>query len=242
LPCETDREVVIAKGRRNALPAWRYVSAELQLLLGLVALDEMAESLAFSLNFGVALLATLTPGCPSTRDVVRNRISRLLKSKLKRDVAFIVVLEETWDGRLHAHGAVQADRDEMPRVDEALRAAGGNWTAVRGEDHQLHLAPIWSSCGWWDYLIKDLRRAGDRKANWIGWSLPAKRVATALHLQLRRWWTMNREDLVIRHSMHFYVGDVDLADDLAAWIASAARPSVSDITHAATAGALTRSG
>jgi hypothetical protein len=35
-----------------------------------------------------------------------------------------------------------------------------------------------------------------------------------LHVQLRRWWAINREDLDIQHSMHFFLGCILLADDI----------------------------
>jgi hypothetical protein len=213
-PCQTDREIVIAKGRRTALQSWQNLSPEVQVLFGLVALDEVMETLAFSLNLGTKFLDTLTAGSPSARDKVRNRIARTLKAKLGRKVAFIVVLEETHQGRLHAHGIVQATRDEQSKVDEALRAAGGKWTAAHGEERQLHLTPVWGAHGWWKYVLKRLQHQDDRRADWIGWSLPAKRAAIDLHRQVRRWWVFSRDDLTVRHSMHFYLGDESLAKEL----------------------------
>jgi hypothetical protein len=212
LPCKTNREIVIAKGRRTALPSWRNLSPEAQLLFGLVALDEKMETLAFSLNLGTALLDSLTPGSTAARNTVRNRIARALKAKVGRKVPFVVVLEQTADGRLHAHGVVQVSRDEQRQTDSALKLAGGAWTAARGETHQLRLTPVWGSCGWWDYVMKRVRRLDvDRKADWIGWSLPAKRAAVELHRQVRQWWALSRDDLTIRHSMHFFLGDASLA-------------------------------
>jgi hypothetical protein len=187
----------------------------LQLLFGLVALDEAMETLTFSLNLGTALHDTLTPGSTSARDTVRNRISRALQSKFRRKVAFIMVLEETHQGRLHVHGVIQATRDEMSTADAALRAAGGTWTAPRGEERQLVIKPTWGAHGWWEYVVKRLRRVdGSRMADWIGWSLPAKRAAIDLHRQVRRWWALSRDDLTVRHSMHFYLGDESLAREL----------------------------
>jgi hypothetical protein len=174
------------------------------------------ETLTFSLNLGTALHDSLTPGSTSARDTVRNRISRALQSKFRRKVPFIMVLEETYQGRLHVHGVIQATRDEMSIVDVALRAAGGPWTAHRGEDRQLVVKPTWGAHGWWEYVIKRLQGVDDaRKGDWIGWSLPAKRAAVGLHRQVRHWWTLNRDDLTVRHSMHFYVGDTSLADEFA---------------------------
>jgi hypothetical protein len=213
--CNPRRQVVLAKGRRTGVPAWRCVPADLQVLFGVLALADAGEAVAFTLDLGTKLLERLVAGTKTARDEVRNRISRDLKSQFGLDVPFVVVLEVNWRGRLHAHGVVGVGLKDEARLVAALRKAGGQWTATNGEHHQVKVTDMPCPVGWSDYITQSLLRLpAEQHGDWIGWSWPAIRAAKHLHDCVRSFWFRSRHDLDIHHSMHFLTGDTSLADDL----------------------------
>jgi hypothetical protein len=210
----TDRQVILPKGRRTGISTWRDISVDLKLIFGLIAMAETYDSLVFSLNLGEDLTSQLTPGSKDTRDIVRKRIADSLKSKFGYNIPFIMILEVEEQGRLHVHGALGLRHEDVAKATSALRRAGGKWTGA-GDKYQVDVQEMYDAVGWWTYITKYLRRQpAVEQGQWVGWSQPAKRMAKAWHEIVRNWWTENCTDLDIRHSMHFYLGDTSLADEV----------------------------
>jgi hypothetical protein len=196
---------------------WREVSVELKLIFGLIAMAEEHDGLVFSLNLGNDLASRLTPGSKDTRNLVRKRIADALKAKLGYNVPFVMVLETEEQGRLHVHGALGLRREDLASAVAALRVAGGKWIGA-GDKYQVHVREMYDAVGWWDYMMKHLRRKDPvERVQWVGWSHPAKRAAKTWHATVRSWWAENRDDLDTRHSMHFFLGDASLAGELEHW-------------------------
>jgi hypothetical protein len=167
-------------------------------------------AITFSLNLGTDLLARLQPGDRQTRNEVRERIVRSLKAEFGPGVPSVVVLELDRDGRLHTHGVVGVQTEDLHRVDKALRAAGGKWSAA-GPEYQLRLKVMYDPIGWWDYITKEFAKIDEhQRALWVGWSQTMKKITKNFYRGIRAWWLANEDDLSIRHSVNFFMQ----ADDL----------------------------
>jgi len=87
-------------------------------------------------------------------------LSRLINRALKIRLGlvpfywFIVDIEQD---RLHLHGAILASPDQFIPIEEAMRHAGGVWSATprSGDKHQFHFNPERCDYGWINYAINN---------------------------------------------------------------------------------------
>jgi hypothetical protein len=126
------------------------------------------EAHSVSLNLGVEVeSAALARGVGAKR-FLSDRISYHLDAALRRTSQFWFVLEETRPrpGRLHLHGEIECNSDELPRVREALRKAAGKWDR-HAVQYQVDLVPD-PDAGWVTYALKDQRLLGRRVRSRMG--------------------------------------------------------------------------
>jgi hypothetical protein len=98
---------------------------------------------------------------------MEDRIKRALEDKFGMGNVpdFWFVIESDTHERFHVHGAVVTPKgiaDAEDTVDDALRAAGGLWSAPGGHQHQQVHAPLRDPAWWASYACKELNVTADR--------------------------------------------------------------------------------
>lgn len=108
----------------------------------------------FSLNLNPDV-ASKALAQPSALDWLRRRVAHHLKREFVRTLPFVVVIEETQDGRPHLHGllTLPTDKRTLARARRALRRAGGG-----GMQKMAQVRPG-PDAGWAAYIGKDARLA-----------------------------------------------------------------------------------
>ena len=152
--------------RRYRMPApWRHISDLLRgfyLLAGIRTLGEPVY--AFSLN-PKPMRSSKAKTTSKAMNWLRRRVARRLQV-LDRPVAFVVAAEETTDThRLHFHGVVAVDDNEVDLARKALRLAGGEFEKVR--QHQAHTTPD-PDIGWMQYSGKEFFRTTPKMREILG--------------------------------------------------------------------------
>lgn len=140
------------KVRHRAPASWRDVSELCRLTFYGRALRSLGPVHAFTLNLrdDIELEALRQP---SPANWLRDRIKRRLEQALGRPVDFYLVIEDITDQgrRLHVHGAMGVNDNEVARARLALRRAGGEWKEMR--QHQAETKPD-PDDGWPAYCAK----------------------------------------------------------------------------------------
>lgn len=151
--------------RAHRVPAdWRDASPLLTAHYVHLALRTFGPVHSFSLNLRPDVEAQARLQADEC-DWLYRRIARELKKALGRKVEFVMMVEETddWTHRLHVHGEVQCSADEAKAARKALRAAGGEWKAVR--QHQAHTDEN-PDDGWIGYCAKGFWKFDPHTRRW----------------------------------------------------------------------------
>ncbi len=101
---------------------------------------------------------------------------------------FFFVLENTPRDRLHLHGVVDVNPNEIAKLRVALIKAGGKWKSSRSGERQLHTKGMWKPRGWAKYIFKTLRGLPPAHVKaLVGWSRPMTQAGVTLYDQLREF-------------------------------------------------------
>ena len=152
----TKREKAAAKDTRKA-PAWRYTTEIARGHAAIRAVSTTGAGLAWSLNLGGKVLAAANDNPARELARFQDRLAKALKAEFgeTRDVAFFA--ETTAAGRLHLHGAADANLNEAARISAVLTRCGGTWDKTHREK-QTHVTDLWCGDGWVRYAEKDAAR------------------------------------------------------------------------------------
>jgi hypothetical protein len=101
------------------------------------ALEILGHAYAFSLNLSPNVINAANDNDRGHLDLVRRPVLRELKKALGRDVHARLILETTHDGRLHLHGGLALNDNEIPTTERALNHAGGLWRGKGAEQSAL---------------------------------------------------------------------------------------------------------
>lgn len=89
---------------------------------------------------------------------ILDRIRRALKRAGKPEIEMWIVVERCrGNGRLHIHGGCACTDNDLPAVERALKAAGGDWDDGK-QGRQLDMKDQDDPAGWVRYCLKDLSR------------------------------------------------------------------------------------
>ena len=88
---------------------------------------------------------------------VLDSIRRALKRVGKSSVEMWIIVETNRDGRLHIHGGCVCADVDLPALEKALTAAGGDWQDGQ-QGRQLVIANQYDPDGWVGYCLKDVSR------------------------------------------------------------------------------------
>lgn len=115
-----------------------------------------SEGIAWSLNLDEKT-ERLIRSDKRPANCLANKIQRLAKTITGAKVPIMLVLEETEEGRLHAHGVAILEkwtRETVSVFMDLLRRAGGRIGGAR----QVALRRLFSATGWRDYITKVMPR------------------------------------------------------------------------------------
>ena len=115
-----------------------------------------SEGIAWSLNFDEQTEGLIRKD-KRPANCLANKIQRLAKTMTGAKVPIVLVLEETEEGRLHAHGVAILEnwnKDTLTAFMDLLRRAGGRIGGAR----QVALRKLFSATGWRDYITKVMPR------------------------------------------------------------------------------------
>ncbi|WP_416796299.1 hypothetical protein [Ciceribacter azotifigens] len=140
---------------RSLTRAWRRLSAEER-----QARENdfilRSEAVAWSLNLDKET-ERLIRKVERPANCLANKIQRLAKATTGAKLPIMLVLEETEEGRLHAHGVVILEnwaRDTVRSFIDLLKRAGGQIGGAR----QVALRRLFSAKGWRNYITKVMPR------------------------------------------------------------------------------------
>ena len=137
--------------------------------------ESEARPVSWTLNLGPDRLTEALSHPRGFVGCLAGLINRALDNRLKY-VPFYWFLVDIEKGRLHLHGGILASPHQMPAIQEAMRHAGGKWTASsRSRDkHQFHYNQDRCDYGWITYAMQrkaQVKRVIGGKAFFIGKSL-----------------------------------------------------------------------
>lgn len=114
-----------------------------------------ARPVSWSLNLGPDRLAGALDHSKGFVGCLAGLINRALASRLGY-VPFYWFMVDIEKDRLHLHGGILASPDQLPVIEEAVRHAGGKWSAssLSGEKHQFHFNSVRCDYGWITYAMK----------------------------------------------------------------------------------------
>lgn len=146
--------------KKRSIGAWDHTSDRMKLAAATTALQVWENATSWSFD--------LTPGgeakaLASGRFIrwLARAFNRALKRKLGFVPHYLFSADITKKGRLHLHGAIQADDTQRPLIEEAMKEAWGEWKG-RGKDHQVDWNPQRCDDGWPDYFLKARARVKER--------------------------------------------------------------------------------
>ncbi|MFY7930740.1 MAG: hypothetical protein ACOVS5_17845 [Oligoflexus sp.] len=88
----------------------------------------------------------------------KRRFDDNIRDKLGRPLISVFCLDIDDKERLHAHGAVLANDNQMKTVRAAAKKAGGQITEVTRRRTQVHSSSIHHAAGWAAYISRHLRK------------------------------------------------------------------------------------
>jgi hypothetical protein len=147
-----------------------------------------ARPVSWSLNLGPDRLTEALTHPKGFVGSLAGLINRALERRLGF-VPFYWFIVDTEKGRLHLHGGILASSAQLPLIEEAMRHAGGRWSATprSAEKHQFHCNPERCDYGWITYAIErkaQVKRIIGPNTFFIGKSL--RKEAGSLYSSYRR--------------------------------------------------------
>lgn len=117
-------------------------------------LEATGKGVVFTLNCGPAERAAAQRHPKGFADYFKRRISRTLKRTLGYVPLHGFGVDVTPDGRLHIHGALAANDNQLATIEKALRQAGGKWASKWHKERQCQFKVLHPADGWAKYCLR----------------------------------------------------------------------------------------
>jgi hypothetical protein len=147
--------------KKRSIGSWDHTDDRMKLVAATTALQvwENATSWTFNLTPDGEAKALAHP-----RGFIGS-LSRAFNRALNRKLGFrphyLFSADITKKGRLHLHGAIQADDSQRPLIEEAMKEAWGEWKG-RGKEYQVDWNPQRCDDGWPDYFLQARARVREK--------------------------------------------------------------------------------
>lgn len=179
LPANDDTKVLEKPER---LQAWEHTTDVAKVVFSNRALAMSGRAYAFTLDLSPKEIAAANDNAKGFTDYFKRRISRNLKRMAGvATPIFLFGVDVNPAGRLHLHGGIEANDNDLDAIKAALVAAGGVWAHKRGQHYQCDLQPMYTPDVWADYCLHGqakVRRIITGKA--ISIAMPLRRRAKEL--------------------------------------------------------------
>lgn len=175
-----DDSKVLKKLRR--FHSWDHTTDLAKVVFANRAAYQEGRTYAFSLDLSPKEIAAANDNAKGFADHFKRRISRNLK-RMAIDAPFWFGVDVTRAGRLHLHGGIAANDNQLDVVERAMCAAGGDWASKYHADKQCDLQPMYTPDIWANYCLRaqaKVKRIITGKA--ISITTPLRRRAKALWL------------------------------------------------------------
>jgi hypothetical protein len=121
-------------------------------------LEATGAGVAFTLNCSPDEIAAAQHHPRGFADYFKRRISRALKGAFDYAPLYGFGVDVAPDNRLHIHGAIAANDNQLAVIKGALCHAGGKWASPWHRDKQCKLKPLCPADGWAIYCLRNQAR------------------------------------------------------------------------------------
>jgi hypothetical protein len=193
-PSETHGVLAISDSRKGAEKnataakshAYEYTTDLGKLTSAYRVLEASGAGVAFTLNCSPDEIAAAQRHPKGFIDYFKRRISSALKRALGYVPLFGFGVDVARDDRLHIHGAIAANDNQLEAIERALCHAGGKWASPWHREKQCKFARLHPADGWATYCLQNQARVKRLiRGRVISITTPLRRRAKELWSALR---------------------------------------------------------
>jgi hypothetical protein len=122
-------------------------------------LEATGAGVAFTLNCSPDEIAAAQRHPKGFVEYFKRRISRALKRTLGYVPLYGFGVDIASGDRLHTHGAIAANDNQLDAIKGALCHAGGKWASPWHKDKQCEFKPLRPADGWATYCLRNQARS-----------------------------------------------------------------------------------
>ncbi len=174
--------------------AWEHTTDLGKLTAAYRVLEASGEGYAFSLDCSPDEIAAALRHPQGFTDYFARRINRALKRALGYVPLYGFSVDIGGGDRLHPHGAIAANDNELNAIHGALCHAGGKWASKWHSEHQCELERLYSPHVWASYCVR--HRGTVRRI--IGGKTIA--ITTPLRRRAKELWSVVRITRLLSHT------------------------------------------
>lgn len=168
------------------LPSWEFTDDRMKAVAATIALQVLERAVSFTFNLTPERIAEGMKKPDHFLEGLKRDLDRVFKRRFGSVPLYWFSLDINRKGRLHLHGAIEADRSGLPSLGEAMKSAWGEWKG-RGVDHQLDWNAQLCNDDWATYALRNrsaVRKiVGDRT---MTITTPLRREAKETYEEIRR--------------------------------------------------------
>jgi hypothetical protein len=146
-------------GKATRVHSWAHTTDTGKVTAAIRVLKAAGRGCAFSLDLGPDEIKAANDNRKGFTDYFKRRISRALYDALGYVPAYVLAQGVAANDRLHSHGVIETNDNELEMVRRALEHAGGVWAHRRGQEHQCDIKPLYDPDVWADYCLRDCPKA-----------------------------------------------------------------------------------
>lgn len=170
----------------NPLPAWEFTDDRMKAVAATIALQVLEKAVSFTFNLTPDRINKCMMKPDQFLEGLKRDLDRVLKRRFSSIPLYWFAVDITRKGRLHLHGAIEADPDRLESLGDAMRSAWGKWEG-RGVDHQLDWNEQRCDDDWATYCLRNRsavrKLIGDRT---MTITTPLRREAKEVYEEIRR--------------------------------------------------------
>ena len=165
-PSETDGVGPLSGSRKSAEKSpkaarqhvWEHTTDLGKITSAYRVVEATGEGRAFTLNCSPDEIAAALRHPKGFTDYFKRGIDRALKRALGYVPLYGFGVDVARDDRLHTHGAIAANDNQLEVIKGALCQAGGKWASTRHSDKQCEFRPLHPADGWATYCLRHQAR------------------------------------------------------------------------------------
>jgi len=145
----------VACEKRAKIPDWAHTTDLGKVAAANRVLKATGSGYAFTLNLGPAEIAAANDNRKGFLDHFKRRIARAFNRVLGYQPDHLIAVGVAALDRLHLHGTIEANDNNVDAIKGALCRAGGVWDHPRGNEYQCDVQPLYDPDVWTNYILRD---------------------------------------------------------------------------------------